>query len=276
MIPRNIMIGYIYKLVKECDDDKMIYIGSTNLTLRKRLTVHKKKAVDFPNRKVYKYIAENGGWNKFEIKLIEKIEYENDTELKIKEEHYRANQVQNLLLNSQKSYVGLELKEYSKQYYKENINKRKEYIEKNKDRIKEHKKEYDKQYREKNIERISEYKKEWKKSNKERISQYKKEWKKANKERISQYKKEWKKANKERISEYKKEHNKEYREKNKEQILKTQKEYRKKNKEQINEKAKKMVQCEICGTTIRKSSLHLHKKSHKCIQYKEIYDFINY
>ena len=90
------MKGYIYKIIPNIL--KTIYIGSTNKSLKKRLEEHKKKAVKWPNRKVYKYITENGGWDQFEIKIVEKIEYENDTELKIKEEEYRAAQNQEFII----------------------------------------------------------------------------------------------------------------------------------------------------------------------------------
>ena len=81
------MIGYIYKLVKEGDDH--IYIGSTIETLEIRLTKHKTKSKKCSERKVYKYILENGGWENWCIKLLEEYACENETELRIKEEEYR-------------------------------------------------------------------------------------------------------------------------------------------------------------------------------------------
>lgn len=141
------MIGYIYKIVKEGDDH--IYIGSTNESLKERLRLHKKNAIKSPNRKVYKYILENGGWDRFKIKKVEKIEYANDSQLKQREEYYRSIQDKELLLNTYKSYTGLTEKEYRRQYQKESYQnnkekiseKRKKYYQNNKDQIKERKKE---------------------------------------------------------------------------------------------------------------------------------------
>lgn len=117
------MKGYIYKIVPKDEKDKHIYIGSTNESLKIRIEKHKNNALEYPNRKVYKYITENGGWDQFEIKMIEEIEYENDTELKIKEEEYRASKDQELLLNSVRSYTGCTTRKEYRQKYKEYISK---------------------------------------------------------------------------------------------------------------------------------------------------------
>ena len=279
------MKGYIYKIISIDTENKHIYIGSTNESLKKRLEEHKVKAVKWPDRKVYKYISENGGWDQFEIKIVEKIEYENDTELKIKEEEYRAAQEQSLLLNTYKSYISLEdREEYFKQY-------RKDYKEKNRERIKEKNMEYRKdnkeniiEYREKNKERIKEQRKEYYKNNKEELLKKNKEYQQNNNKQIKEQRKEYYKNNKEIILQkdkayYKKNKekcmktHKEYYENNKEQLIKYAKNYRQNNKEKL-KKRLNHIECNICGMNTSKTHFARHQKSKQCQEAKKIYDFI--
>ena len=104
--------------------------------------------------------------------------------------------------------------------------KKKEYQEQNKEKIKEKKKEYYEQ----NKEKIKEKNKEYYEQNKEKIKEYQEQ----NKEKIKEYYEQ----NKEKIKEYReqnKEKIKEYREQNKEKIKEKKKEYREQNKEKIKE-----------------------------------------
>ena len=120
-----------------------------------------------------------------------------------------------------------------KQYYKENVEKRKEYLKENAEKIKEYRKEY---YKE-NAEKIKEYYKE----NAEKIAERKKEYRKEN----AEYFKEYYKENAEKIKEY----NKENAEKRKERKKKWDKEnaekikeYNKENAEKIKERMKEYLQ----------------------------------
>ena len=111
--------------------------------------------------------------------------------------------------------------------------KKKEYQEQNKEKIKEKKKEYREQNKEK--------KKEYREQNKEKKKEKKKEYREQNKETIKEKKKEYREQNKEKIKEYyeqNKEKIKEYREQNKETIKEKKKEYYEQNKEKIKEKKK--------------------------------------
>lgn len=50
------------------------YVGSTMCKLNQRLSKHKNKAHEAPNRKLYKYILESGGFKDWEMLLLETIE----------------------------------------------------------------------------------------------------------------------------------------------------------------------------------------------------------
>jgi predicted GIY-YIG superfamily endonuclease len=52
--------GKVYKIINYTSDD--IYVGSTCLQLSKRLSHHKEKSGESPNRKFFKFVEENGGW----------------------------------------------------------------------------------------------------------------------------------------------------------------------------------------------------------------------
>ena len=63
--------GKIYKIVR-LSDDELIYVGSTTKQyLSSRLVEHKNMSRHKPNRRVYKSITENGGWENHAIILIE-------------------------------------------------------------------------------------------------------------------------------------------------------------------------------------------------------------
>jgi len=77
------MKGYIYCI--SCKDKKVHhnYIGSTN-NISRRIKEHKKNSY-FKNRKVYNCIRKFGGWNNWEVDLIDIDEYNNLEELRNKE-----------------------------------------------------------------------------------------------------------------------------------------------------------------------------------------------
>ena len=66
----NYNLGKIYKIVRK-SDNVLIYVGSTCETmLCKRFDKHKQKAKKYPNRKVYRTVLDNDGWNNHQILLI--------------------------------------------------------------------------------------------------------------------------------------------------------------------------------------------------------------
>ena len=69
------MFIYIYKLIKKgAINDDMVYIGSTT-NVSKRWKNHNDNLSNVrSNSKVYKYIRENGGFDEWEMLVIDKIE----------------------------------------------------------------------------------------------------------------------------------------------------------------------------------------------------------
>ncbi len=128
------MRGIIYCIKqKETGYDSPIYIGSTK-DFKKRKMCHKTNCNN-PNSKEYnlnnyQHIRENGGWDNFEMLEIGVIEYETEEELRIEEQKWIDDLGATLNTN----------KAYSKNYYKENIDKEKirlkKYYETNIDKLK--------------------------------------------------------------------------------------------------------------------------------------------
>jgi len=191
----------IYKLVhKEDIYDENIYIGhSTNMVQRKRQ--HKKCCCNPNNKeyndKKYQYIRENGGWDKWDMILVEKYPCNDVNEAKARERHWIK-----------------ELK--SKLNIYEPCRTMKEWREDNKEKIKE---QYIK-YREANKQKIANKKKEYYENNKEKICEKKKQYYENNKEKINQKHKEAHENNRESRNQK----TREYYENNKEEINQKRKE----------------------------------------------------
>lgn len=149
--------------------------------------------------------------------------------------------------------------------------KKKEYYQKNKEKILEN----NKKRAEENKEKTKEYLEQYRKNNKEKISQGKKEYHQNNKETIQKKKKIYRKNNKEHI----KEHNKEYYKNNKKQITEGKNKYHKNKKEtdllfklkcnigdlirvsiRNNGYTKKSRTFEILGCTYKEFKLHLERQ----------------
>jgi hypothetical protein len=77
--------GKIYKLVNSVDDQ--IYVGSTTGTLRQRKSLHKSKARERPNQRVYQHLNAIG-WDHVRIILIESVEAETKDQLLMREQYY--------------------------------------------------------------------------------------------------------------------------------------------------------------------------------------------
>ena len=146
--------GLIYKLCCKDPTIKDIYIGSTT-NMRNRKNKHKSNCNN-PNSKEYNYkvyqtIREFGGWDNWDMILVE---YVNTTSKKELEKEER---------------VVIELLKPTLNY---NLPTRtqKEYYEDNKEKILE----YNKKYSEENKKKISEYNKKYSEENKEKIKEQKK------------------------------------------------------------------------------------------------------
>ena len=165
--------GVVYKLFSKNPDDNEYYIGSTN-NIHRRQKEHKsccnnKNSSDY-NKKVYKYIRENGGFDKFDFEILEIGEYE-DKKLLHERERFFIEQnkpsLNNNIPNRTKEEWREVNKENKKEHYQKNKEHYKEHYQKNKEiinnRAKEHyqnNKEKIKEYYQKNKEKINEKKRE--------------------------------------------------------------------------------------------------------------------
>jgi hypothetical protein len=175
----------IYNIV--CNDTNITdcYVGhTTDFTRRKQL--HKKDCNnpngEKYNYKVYTTIRDNGGWDNWQVVMIEVFDCKNKLEATKREREYyeelKATMNTKLPYQTQqerKIYVSEKQKEHyhnnlkqirekNKDYYYHNIEKMREknknYYEANKEQIKEDRKEYFKNYLEKNKEKIDKKNKE--------------------------------------------------------------------------------------------------------------------
>ena len=132
-----------------CKDEniKDIYIGST-FDIDKRIVNHKSNCNNELSRrhnpKVYKFIRENGGWENFDYKILNIVEFY-DQEMRFKQEQsYIRSYTPSL--NSHKAFqTDEEYKEYMKIWIQENKEeirmREKEYYDKNKEHILEKRRE---------------------------------------------------------------------------------------------------------------------------------------
>ena len=138
----NYQNGLIYKLCCKDTDITDIYIGSTT-SFRHRKKQHKS---DCNNEKrhaynydVYKFIRENGGWENWDMILIEYYKCDTKLELEKREreviENLKPSLNQFIPTRTNKEYKE-EYKEQYKEYYKNYYEKNKEYFkEKAKEKI---------------------------------------------------------------------------------------------------------------------------------------------
>ena len=78
---------HIYKFVSKDSSIKNCYVGHTvNFSDRKR--IHKMDYIKYPERRLYKFISENGGWDNWDMILIETINCKNNSEAKLREEYW--------------------------------------------------------------------------------------------------------------------------------------------------------------------------------------------
>jgi GIY-YIG catalytic domain len=262
----------IYKI--QCKDEKItdIYIGHTT-NFKQRNNVHKNncniKTSKGHNYKIYKIIRENGGWDNWNMIIIEEYPCENVNEAKERERYWiekESSQLNVTIPNrSQKEYSQIyrlvhkeEISEKSKIYRNNNKDKIKEYIESNKEKISFQKKDW---YQE-NKEQILQKAKEHYEENKEKKIEYQKEYVEKNKEKIKSYQDEYREKNKTQLYEKKKI----YREKHKQEAYENGKAWREANKEKIQEQKKQIINCE-CGKQYTFGNKHRHLKSKIHIDY---------
>ena len=171
----------IYKLVHFDDlNDDNIYVGyCTNIV--KRRDKHKRRCCnpesDGHNLKVYQFIRANGGWDQWQMILVEKYPCDIVDEAIARERYWKREL--NATLNTQ-----------------EPGRTRKEYREENKEKMAE----YQKQYNEINKEYLKEQKKEYRENNKEEINQRNKKYREKNPNKNKEYYENNKHKNAEKVT----------------------------------------------------------------------------
>ena len=148
-VPINFKKSVIYKIC--CDDVSItdVYVGSTT-NLSKRKPVHKYKCNNerdkAHNLNVYQFIRANGGWDNWDVVVVEEYPCDSKNQLHTRERHHM--EPLNATLN--KVIPTRTQKEYQKEYQKENVEKikarKKEYYQENAEKLKE--------WREENSEKI--------------------------------------------------------------------------------------------------------------------------
>ena len=159
-------IGYVYKLVCKDIEVKEIYVGSTtNITKRKcehKCRCNNKNGHGY-NYPVFLYIRANGGFENWEMIVIERVEYNEKYELKTRERFHLEELKATLNKQVPNRTVGEwndDNREHRHQYYLDN---------------KEHNKQYKQQYQQDNKEQIKQRNQQYRQDNREQLSQYTKQ-----------------------------------------------------------------------------------------------------
>ncbi len=195
--------GKIYKLVNNVDAE--FYVGSTTSTLSRRLHFHKHHQVKNKKTRVYQHLDEIG-WDNVDIVLVENYPCESKIELHQRERYW---------IETLKSSLNMAIPTRT----------HKEWLEVNK----EHVKDYKKKYNTDNAEAVKQYRKKRYDENHERMLEEAKRYREANKERRKAYMKEYREKNKEAI----KKKTEEYRHKHPEKVKKWKHDEYLRKKEQV-------------------------------------------
>jgi len=92
----------------------------------------------------------------------------------------------------------------------------------------------------------------------------KKEWGEDNKERLVEQKKQYYQDNREKILEQRKQ----YSQDNHDKVLENKKQYYQNNREKLLEYMKQKINCDRCGSIVRKGDIARHQRTQKCINFK--------
>ncbi len=190
----------IYKICCRDTDITDCYVGSTT-NFRTRKSQHKFRCNNEHDKnghiKVYQFIRQHGGWENWDMILIEKVNVNDNYELRKEERKW---------IEELNSTLNCKLPTRTKRQWEID----------NKDKIKEQKKEYyennkeyflekHKEYHEVNKEKLAEYHKRWYENNKDKIKDKSIEYRENNKDKIKHYQKQYRKENKDKILEKNKE-----------------------------------------------------------------------
>jgi hypothetical protein len=247
---RNEINDYvIYKIVCLSKPD-LVYVGST-ANFYSRRNCHK-ASCNNPNRKehnhkIYVVIRENGGWDNFNMVIVDELKQLTLIKSRMIEEEWRLKL--NANLNSQKCF-GAETKE--------------EYYAKYRAEHQEKSIEYRKQYRAKNREMLIKRDKDYYENNKDIMNKKQKEYNEKNKEHVSALRKE--RCNTIEYKEKKAKIDKLYREANEEKLKEKSKAWYEANRETVRVKASEKITC-VCGCVTTKQHLTRHMKTQKHLDF---------
>jgi len=231
------MSGYVYKIISNQTDK--CYVGSTINNINERFSKHKSKYKMYLNEK-YHYVTsfEIMKYDDAKIILIDEIEFEIKKELhELEGKYIRELNCVNRCISGRTN---------------------KEWIEDNK----EHLKEQTKIYREKNKDIINEKQKYYREGNKELMKDKRRIYNEENKDIVKEKRRIYREDN---IELFKKK-DKKYYEGNIDKIKERTKIYREKNKDKIKQYHQEEITCE-CGSIIKKGGIIKHTKTKKHLDY---------
>jgi len=142
----NLQKALIYKIVCKTDPDKECYIGHTTDFIKRRNN-HKFCCTNNESRYhdyfVYNFIRNHGGWDNWDMIVLEEFFYNNKQEVSRRERYYidnAPNGTLNCNIASRTSKEWIEdnkeyIKEYKHYYYELNKNRIKQYYQDNKEKL---------------------------------------------------------------------------------------------------------------------------------------------
>ena len=170
----NYQDGQIYTI--RCKtDNTLIYVGSTTMTLSRRMAEHRNTSKTNNIRKLYSCV--NGNWDDWYIELYEECPCENKEQLCRRE--------------------GEIIREIATLNYEIAGRTKKEYCEDNAEKMKL----YQQEYRENNAEKLKLRDQKYYENNAEKMKLYQQEYRENNAEKMKLYKQEYYENNKEKILE---------------------------------------------------------------------------
>lgn len=225
-MPTNYSNCVFYK-IEHCEKPDLFYIGSTtNFMVRKRQhesACNNTNNILYENTKLYKMMRENGGWDYFEMSIIEEYPCIYKCEMlerfkELKEE-----------LKPTMNFIGLSDEEKANRIA---LNKANKAITGN---VIDTTKQKQKEWRELNRDFVNQRQREYYQANKTLVKNISRKYQNNNKDKINMKQKEYYEQNKEKVLEKKKE----YYQQNKEEIKKKRIEKYELNKDKINEEKRR-------------------------------------
>jgi len=176
--------GQIYKLCCKNVDIQDEYVGSTT-NFKQRKKAHKNNCYNANDRKydlnVYKFIRDNGGFENWDMILIEEYSCNSKKQLESRERYW----IEKLKCSLNSSLPTRTVKQYRQQNKEKYKQHSRNYYERNKEKEKER----SKKYIDNNKEKIKENKQKWYQNNKEKEKERSKNYKEVNKKDLTEKRK---------------------------------------------------------------------------------------